>query len=91
MLVQLYAPVTAVNFSPAAPYPFAVTSSTRVQIYSSSTHVVTKTLSRFKDVAYSGSFRADGKLLVAGGESSNILLFDLQSRAILRSFTSHQA
>jgi len=31
---------------------------------------VRRTISRFKDRAYSGSFRADGKLLVAGSEDA---------------------
>ncbi len=79
------------DFSPIAPYDFAVTSSTRVQIFSSATHTVTKALSRFKDVAYSASYRSDGRLMVAGGESAQVLVFDLASRAILRTFSGHKA
>lgn len=30
---------------------------------------INRTFSRFKDKAYSGKFRADGKLLAAGGEN----------------------
>ena len=37
-------------------------------MYSSDTLKVLKTLSRFKDVAYSGFVRQDGKLAVGGGE-----------------------
>jgi len=41
----------------------------QVQIYSPHTNTVKKTFSRFKDLAYSGTFRDDGKLLLAGGEN----------------------
>lgn len=40
----------------------------QVQIYSSVTNEVKKSVSRFQEVAYSGCFRHDGKLLVAGSE-----------------------
>lgn len=61
--------VTCIDFSPQYPYNFAVTASTRVLIYDAVTRKPRTTLSRFKDKASSGTFRADGKLLVAGGES----------------------
>ncbi|RUP43652.1 WD40-repeat-containing domain protein [Jimgerdemannia flammicorona] len=89
ILIKEYASVTAVHFSQAAPYDFAVTSSTRVQIYSSKTHSVKKTISRFKDVASSGSIRADGKLVVAGDATGLVQLFDINSRAILRTMRGH--
>ncbi len=31
--------------------------------------VVSRTISRFKDIAYSGCFRSDGRLVVAGGQN----------------------
>ena len=61
--------VTCVDFSPLYPYNYAVTSSTRVIIFDAHTRRPLTTLSRFKDKAYSGTFRNDGKLLVAGGET----------------------
>lgn len=53
------------------------------------TNKLKRSVSRFKDVAYSGTFRADGKLMVAGGEAKMVQIFDLNSRAILRQFTGH--
>jgi hypothetical protein len=41
----------------------------QVIVYDGLTRQVRRTFSRFKDVAYSGCFRQDGKLLVAGGQS----------------------
>ena len=40
----------------------------QIQVYSGITNQVKKTISRFKEVAYSGCFRHDGKLLAAGSE-----------------------
>jgi hypothetical protein len=65
--------------------------SPQVHIYDPLTNNQTKTVSRFKDLAYSGSFKSDGKLLVAGGESGLVQVFDLGSRAILRTFRGHSA
>jgi len=48
---------------------------------------VKKTISRFKGVAYSGSFRNDSKLLVAGGAEGIVRVFDLANRSILRQFS----
>ena len=84
--------ITDIEFSPLDPYDFAVTSSTRVQIYDSLTCSVKKSLSRFPDVAYSGSYRgSDGKVLVAGCEDSKIRVYDLSSRVVLRTLVGHTA
>ena len=50
-------------------------SSYQVQIYSSTTNEVKKTLSKFKDKAFSGCFRADGKLVVAGTEDNSVKVY----------------
>ncbi|CAG8449475.1 11999_t:CDS:10 [Ambispora leptoticha] len=84
------ASVTSIHFSPVSPHDFAVTSSTRVQIYSSKTHKVEKTFARFKDTAYSGTIRNDGKLLLAGDATGCIQLFDINSRRILRTIHEHK-
>ena len=44
----------------------------QVNIFDGHTHQSKKVLSRFKEVAYCGTFRHDGKLLVAGGEDGLI-------------------
>jgi U3 small nucleolar RNA-associated protein 15 len=87
-----YNKVTDIEFSPLAPYDFAVTASTRVIVYDSQTMTQKKSLSRFTDVAYSGSYRpSDGKVLVAGSEDGKVRVFDLSSRVVLRTFTGHSA
>eukprot|EP01089_Gocevia_fonbrunei_P012899 TRINITY_DN3166_c0_g1_i1.p1 TRINITY_DN3166_c0_g1~~TRINITY_DN3166_c0_g1_i1.p1 ORF type:complete len:509 (+),score=66.13 TRINITY_DN3166_c0_g1_i1:41-1528(+) len=84
-------PITHVAFRPVSPHSFAITSSTRVHVYSPYTHDVIKTFTRFKDVAHSGSFRADGRVLIAGSADSQLKAFDTQSRSILQQFKGHQA
>ncbi|KAE8249463.1 hypothetical protein A4X13_0g5204 [Tilletia indica] len=74
----------------AARARFAVTAGARVQIYSTTTARVTKTINRFKDVARSANIRQDAKLMVAGDDSGLVQMFDLSSRAILRTMTGHR-
>ncbi|VEU22307.1 DEKNAAC103674 [Brettanomyces naardenensis] len=75
-LVKEHNAVTHINFDPKSPHDFAVTSSTRVQIFSSKTRKVTKSFTRFSDTVYSGEFRHDGKLLVAGDASGLVQVYD---------------
>ncbi|KAF2137220.1 uncharacterized protein K452DRAFT_321916 [Aplosporella prunicola CBS 121167] len=89
--------VTAPAFSPSAsqlagPETFAVTSGTRVQVFSSRTRKPLKTITRFgvEDRAHSGDIRRDGRVLVAGGDSGAIQAFDINSRAILKTWKEHK-
>ncbi|EPQ26377.1 uncharacterized protein PFL1_06025 [Pseudozyma flocculosa PF-1] len=75
--------------SASARQKFAVTTGTRVQIYSMRTSRVVKTVSRFSDVARSASFRSDGRLMVAGDDSGLVQVFDVNSRMILRTLRGH--
>ncbi|MCO5591550.1 hypothetical protein L7F22_045536 [Adiantum nelumboides] len=61
----------------------------RVSVYDGQTCKVKKTISRFSDVAYSGVFRPDGQLVVAGGEMGVIQVFDINSRLVLRQLKGH--
>lgn len=63
----------------------------RIQIYNPITKLVVKNLSRFRENAYGGSFRSDGKLLCAGSEEKNVKLFDVSSKSLLRLFKGHGA
>ncbi|KAH7105509.1 WD40-repeat-containing domain protein [Auriculariales sp. MPI-PUGE-AT-0066] len=90
VFVKEYAPVTAVHFSPARPHRYAVTAGTRVHIYAPRTQKVAKTITRFKDVARSATIRHDGKLIVAGDDTGLVQIFDLSSRAVLRTLDHHK-
>lgn len=93
-------PITHISFpalpaNPLATPPsdtFAVTSGSRVQIFSTKTRKVLKTITRFgfDDVAHSGEIRRDGRVLVAGGDSGAIQAFDTGSRAILKTWKEHK-
>lgn len=88
-LVKEHNSVTHIAFNPKSPFDFAVTSSTRVQIFSSRTRQVVKTFSRFKDVVYSASYRQDGKLLVAGDATGLVSVYDSYNpRSILLSINA---
>jgi len=52
--------------TPSSKNQYAITSSTKVQIYNSRNHRVKKTISRFKDIVSCSGFRWDGKLIAAG-------------------------
>ena len=88
-LVNQVSQVTSVHFADAYPHQLAVTSSARVSIFSSQSRRSTRTFSRFKDVAYSGVLRGDGKALAVGGQQGWVQLFDMSSRSVLRKFTTH--
>lgn len=83
VLVKENNAVNHIHFNPQSPHDFAITSSTRVQIFSAKTRQVSKTFSRFKDTVYSGEFRSDGKLLVAGDATGLVQAFDANSRSVL--------
>lgn len=89
LFIKHPSPITHIHFCPTKPHRYAVTSSTRVLIYAPKTGKVVKTISRFKDTARSGEFRKDGKLVVAGDEGGNVQVFDVSSRAVLRSMKEH--
>lgn len=71
---------------------FAVTTGSRVQIFSSKTRKLVKNISRFgvDDIAHSGNIRRDGRIVVAGGDSGTIQAFDANSRAILKTWKEHK-
>lgn len=65
---------------------FAVTTGTRVQLYGIRSRKLEKTFTRFTDVARSGHLRSDGRVLVAGDDSGTIRVFEVGSRAILKTW-----
>ena len=69
---------------------FAVTTGTRVQIFSIRTRRLVKTISRFSDVAHGAEIRRDGRIMVVGDESGTIQVFDVGSRSILKTWKEHK-
>ena len=70
----------------AAPETFVVTTGARVQIFSHRTRKLLKTITRFDDTAHSGEIRYDGRVLAAGDQTGAVQVFDVNSRAILKTW-----
>lgn len=91
VLLKEFGPIDYIDFSPIEPHFFAVSSSAKVQIYNPVTKLVHKTLSKFVENAYGGSYRYDGQLLCAGSEDSNVKIFDVNTKSLLRVFKGHKS
>lgn len=87
--IKEFGAITNIDFSPVAPHNFAVTAFSRIHIYSAFSQEPVKSFTRFRDTAYSGRFRSDGQLLVAGCEDKVVRLFDVSGKAALRTFKGH--
>eukprot|EP00803_Ostreobium_quekettii_P004855 evm.model.scf_1585.1 EVM.evm.TU.scf_1585.1 scf_1585:22260-29819(-) len=89
LAVKQVGAITDIDFCPTSPHNIAVSSSTRVLTYNGETHALERQITRFKDKAYSGCYRDDGKLLAAGGEMGVVQVFDTASRTLLRRLEGH--
>ena len=69
---------------------FAVSTGSRVQIFSIRTRKLVKTISRFDDIAHGAEIRRDGRVMVAGDGTGAIQVFDINSRAILKTWKEHK-
>ena len=90
-------PITHISSSPPslntlaqASDHFAVTTGTRIQVFSVRSRKLVKTISRFDDIAHGAEIRRDGRVMVAGDESGAIQVFDVNSRAILKTWKEHK-
>ena len=82
-------PTSLTNANSSSDY-FAVTTGARVQLFSHRTRKLVKTISRFDDTAYGGEIRYDGRVLAAGDETGTLQVFDINSRAILKTWKEHK-
>ena len=78
------------NVSLSASDKFAVTTGSWVQLFSILTRKLVKTISRFDDVAHGAEIRKDGRVMVVGDDSGAIQVFDVNSRAILKTWKEHK-
>ena len=89
-ITHISSPLTALNAQSPIPSQFAVTTGRQVQIFSIRNRKVDKTISRFDEVAHGAEIRRDGRVMVAGDESGTIQVFDIHSRAILKTWREHK-
>ncbi|KAG9399496.1 snoRNA-binding rRNA-processing protein [Aphanomyces cochlioides] len=82
--------ISSIEANPAAPHEFAIATSTRVQLYSTTANEIVRTFSRFNDVVYAASFRADGKLITTGNANTQVSVLDVGSRTVLRIMNGHK-
>ena len=69
---------------------FAVTSGTRVSFFSIRTRKLIKSINRFGNIAHSAEIRRDGRVMVAGDETGTIQVFDVNTRAIFKTWKEHK-
>ena len=65
---------------------FVVTTGARLQIFSTKTRKLLKNITRFNDTAHGGDIRYDGRVVAAGDELGTVQVFDVNSRAILKTW-----
>lgn len=88
--IKEFGAIDFIDFSPVKPYFFAASSTVKVHIYNPVAREVHRKLTRFNCNAYGGTFRKDGKLLVAGGEDGCVHLYDVETSSQLRVFKGHK-
>ncbi|KAL8794577.1 MAG: hypothetical protein Q9195_002912 [Heterodermia aff. obscurata] len=69
---------------------FAVTTGTRVNLFSIRTRKLVKSINRFGDTAHGAEIRRDGRVMVAGDETGAIQVFDVNTRAIFKTWKEHK-
>ncbi|KAG8598544.1 hypothetical protein GDO81_002651 [Engystomops pustulosus] len=87
--IKEYGAVTKIDFSPEETCNYVVSASTRLHLYNKYSPEPIKTFSRFKDTAYCGTYRGDGRLIAAGCEDSVVKMFDIGGKAALREYVGH--
>ncbi|MCL7027494.1 hypothetical protein MKW94_025786 [Papaver nudicaule] len=85
---NLIYPITSIDFSPLT-NDFISTYSASATLYSSQTFEPISKFTTFSDIAYSASYRHDGKLVAFGGETGDVQVFDLKTRSVLRRLKGH--
>jgi len=78
-----------IHFNPASNDSYIVTAGPKVSLFESATDKLQRSYTRFSDDAFSGQFRRDGKLIVAGDKGGEVKVFDVPSKAQLRQLKGH--
>ncbi|PYH48987.1 snoRNA-binding rRNA-processing protein UTP15 [Aspergillus saccharolyticus JOP 1030-1] len=92
LITQPSAPSSASAFPSLTQPPdvFTVTTGARVQIYSIRTRKLLRTITRFDDTARGTDVRPDGRVVAVGDDSGTVQVFDVTSRAILKTWKEHK-
>lgn len=92
LITQPSAPSSAAAFPSLTQPPdiFTVTTGARVQIYSIRTRKLLRTITRFDDTVRGTDVRPDGRVVVTGDDTGTVQVFDVASRAILKTWKEHK-
>jgi U3 small nucleolar RNA-associated protein 15 len=92
LITQPAAPSSASAFPSLTQPPdvFTVTTGARVQIYSIRTRKLLRTITRFDDTVRGTDVRPDGRVVVTGDDTGTVQVFDVASRAILKTWKDHR-
>ena len=92
LITQPAAPSSPAAFSSLTQPPdvFTITTGARVQIYSIRTRKLLRTITRFEDNVRGTDVRPDGRVLATGDDTGAIQVFDVNSRAILKTWKDHK-
>ncbi|PKX98078.1 snoRNA-binding rRNA-processing protein UTP15 [Aspergillus novofumigatus IBT 16806] len=92
LITQPSAPSSASAFPSLTQPPdvFTVTTGARVQIYSIRTRKLLRTITRFDDTVRGTDVRPDGRVVVTGDDTGTVQVFDVASRAILKTWKDHR-
>eukprot|EP00981_Chlorochromonas_danica_P016199 scaffold16024_cov258-Ochromonas_danica.AAC.9 len=88
---QFQSSPNCIHFNPEDPQSYLVTASVKVSLFDGATDKIQRSYSRFTDDAYSGKFRRDGRLIVAGEKTGIVKVFETQSKSLLRQLKRHNA
>lgn len=92
LITQPSAPSSVAAFPSLTQPPdiFTVTTGARVQIYSIRTRKLLRTITRFDDTVRGTDVRPDGRVVVTGDDTGTVQVFDVASRAILKTWKDHK-
>jgi U3 small nucleolar RNA-associated protein 15 len=92
LITQPSVPSSAAAFPSLTQPPdvFTVTTGARVQIYSIRTRKLLRTITRFDDTVRGTDVRPDGRVVVTGDDTGTVQVFDVGSRAILKTWKEHK-
>lgn len=88
---KLHGAPNTIHFNPVDSRQYIVTHSTSISLYETVNDSVVRSYTRFSDDAFSGKFRKDGKLIIAGDKEGYVKVFDVQTKSILRQLRRHSA
>ncbi len=87
---HFFGAANCIDVMPTGDYSsYLVSGSTKVSLFAKNDKIQ-RTFARFNDEAYSGKFRKDGKLVVAGDKAGYVKVFDVKTKAVLRTLKSHE-